>query len=79
MKIIKLNSKFTDKEKRKYLNIFAKASKRSTGRDVDRLIKTTIAWGSSMIACKMLSIVTGNIRHYAASIEKLKKVVTARW
>ena len=48
-------------------------------RDVDRLIRNDrIAWGSSMIACKDAdAMVTGNIRHYAASIEKLK-VVTAR-
>ena len=32
-----------------------------------------------MIACKDAdAMVTGNIRHYAASIEKLKKVVDAR-
>ena len=32
-----------------------------------------------MIACKDAdAMVTGNIRHYAASIEKLKKVVNAR-
>ena len=32
-----------------------------------------------MIACKDAdAMVTGNIRHYAASIEKLKKVVEAR-
>ena len=38
-----------------------------------------IAWGSSMIACKDAdAMVTGNIRHYAASIEKLKKVVDSR-
>jgi phosphotransacetylase len=38
-----------------------------------------IAWGSSMIACKDAdAMVTGNIRHYAASIEKLKKVVDPR-
>ena len=38
-----------------------------------------IAWGASMIACKDAdAMVTGNIRHYAASIEKLKKVTDAR-
>ena len=37
-----------------------------------------IAWGSSMIACKDADAMVGNIRHYAASIEKLKKVVAAR-
>ena len=49
-------------------------------RDVDRLVRNDrIAWGSSMIACKDAdAMVTGNIRHYAASIEKLKKVVDPR-
>ena len=49
-------------------------------RDVDRLVRNDrIAWGSSMIACKDAdAMVTGNIRHYAASIEKLKYVVEAR-
>ena len=38
-----------------------------------------MAWGSSMIACKDAdAMVTGNIRHYAASVEKLKKFVDAR-
>jgi len=49
-------------------------------RDVDRLVRNDrIAWGASMIACKDAdAMVTGNIRHYAASIEKLKKVVSPR-
>jgi malate dehydrogenase (oxaloacetate-decarboxylating)(NADP+) len=49
-------------------------------RDVDRLVRNDrIAFGSSMVACKDAdAMVTGNIRHYAASIEKLKKVVEAR-
>ena len=61
------------------LSTFIKTSKRrSVERDVDRLVRNDrIAWGSSMIACKDADA-TGNIRHYAASIEKLKKVVTAR-
>ena len=38
-----------------------------------------VAWGASMIACKDAdAMVTGNIRHYAASIEKLKKVTDPR-
>ena len=47
--------------------------------DVDRLVRNDrIAWGS-LIACNDVdAMVTGNIRHYAASIEKLKKVVDAR-
>ena len=49
-------------------------------RDVDRLVRNDrIAWGSSMIACNDAdAMVTGNIRHYTASIEKLKKVVDSR-
>ena len=49
-------------------------------RDVDRLVRNDrIAWGASMIACKDAdAMVTGNIRHYAASIEKLKKVTEPR-
>ena len=45
-------------------------------RDVDRLVRNErIAWGASMIACNDAdAMVTGNIRHYAASIEKLKKL-----
>ena len=73
----------TDKEKReKYVKHLYKKLQREgqLERDVDRLIRNDrIAWGSSMIACKDAdAMVTGNIRHYAASIEKLKKVVTAR-
>ena len=49
-------------------------------RDVDRLIRNErIAFGASMVACKDAdAMVTGNIRHYAASIEKLKQVCDAR-
>ena len=49
-------------------------------RDVDRLVRNDrIAWGASMIACKDAdAMVTGNIRHYAASVEKLKNVCDAR-
>ena len=73
----------TDKTKRgKYVKYLYKKLQRDgqLERDVDRLIRNDrIAWGSSMIACKDAdAMVTGNIRHYAASIEKLKKVVDAR-
>ena len=73
----------TDKEKRKkYVKHLYKRLQREgqLERDVDRLVRNDrIAWGSSMIACKDAdAMVTGNIRHYAASIEKLKKVVEAR-
>ena len=73
----------TNKEKRnKYVEHLYKRLQREgqLERDVDRLVRNDrIAWGSSMIACKDAdAMVTGNIRHYAASIEKLKKVVEAR-
>ena len=73
----------TDKEKReKYTKYLYKKLQRDgqLERDVDRLVRNDrIAWGSSMIACKDAdAMVTGNIRHYAASIEKLKKVVDPR-
>jgi malate dehydrogenase (oxaloacetate-decarboxylating)(NADP+) len=73
----------TDKIKReKYVKYLYKKLQRDgqLERDVDRLVRNDrIAWGSSMIACKDAdAMVTGNIRHYAASIEKLKKVVESR-
>ena len=73
----------TNKDKReKYTNYLYKKLQR-TGqleRDVDRLVRNDrIAFGSSMVACKDAdAMVTGNIRHYAASIEKLKHVCSAR-
>jgi malate dehydrogenase (oxaloacetate-decarboxylating)(NADP+) len=73
----------TNKVKReKYVKYLYKRLQR-TGqleRDVDRLVRNDrIAWGSAMIACHDADpMVTGNIRHYAASIEKLKKVVDPR-
>ena len=73
----------TNKEMRdKYVKHLYKKLQREglLERDVDRLVRNDrIAWGSSMIACKDAdAMVTGNIRHYAASIEKLKKVVDSR-
>ena len=73
----------TDKIKReKYVKYLYKKLQRNgqLERDVDRLVRNDrIAWGSSMIACKDAdAMVTGNIRHYAASIEKIKKVVESR-
>jgi malate dehydrogenase (oxaloacetate-decarboxylating)(NADP+) len=73
----------TDKNKRdKYVKYLYKKLQRDgqLERDVDRLVRNDrIAWGSSMIACNDAdAMVTGNIRHYAASIEKLKKVVEPR-
>ena len=68
----------TNKEKReKYVKHLYKRLQREgqLERDVDRLVRNDrIAWGASMIACKDAdAMVTGNIRHYAASIDKLKK------
>ncbi len=73
----------TNKEKReKYVKHLYKKLQREgqLERDVDRLVRNDrIAWGASMIACKDAdAMVTGNIRHYAASIVKLKKVVSPR-
>ena len=73
----------TDKEKeRNMLNIYIKNfnDEVKLESDVDRLVRNDrIAWGASMIACKDAdAMVTGNIRHYAASIEKLKKVTEPR-
>ncbi len=73
----------TDKEKRKkYVEHLYKKLQREgqLERDVDRLVRNDrIAWGASMIACKDAdAMVTGNIRHYAASIEKLKRVTDPR-
>ena len=73
----------TDKQKReRYVKHLYKRLQREgqLERDVDRLVRNErIAWGASMIACKDAdAMVTGNIRHYAASIEKLKKVTDPR-
>ena len=73
----------TDKEKReKYTKHLYKKLQREgqLERDVDRLVRNDrIAWGASMIACKDAdAMVSGNIRHYAASIEKLKRVTDPR-
>jgi len=73
----------TDAEKRKRYVTYLYKKLQRTGqleRDVDRLVRNDrIAFGSSMVACKDAdAMVTGNIRHYAASIEKLKHVCNAR-
>ena len=80
-KIEIVNSTDKDKRERYVKHLYKKLQREGQlERDVDRLIRNDrIAWGSSMIACKDAdAMVTGNIRHYAASIEKLKKVVDAR-
>ena len=73
----------TDKDKRDLYSkkLYAKLQRKGLlERDVDRLIRNDrIVWGSSMVACGDAdAMVTGNIRHYAASIESLNKVVDAR-
>jgi len=73
----------TDKEKREQYTkkLYTKLQRQGLlERDVDRLIRNDrIIWGSSMVDCGDAdAMVTGNIRHYAASIESLKKVVEAR-
>ena len=73
----------TNKEKREMYTkkLYTKLQRQGLlERDVDRLIRNDrIIWGSSMVECGDAdAMVTGNIRHYAASIESLKKVVDAR-
>ena len=73
----------TNKEKREEYTkkLYGKLQRKGLlERDVDRLIRNDrIIWGSSMVECGDAdAMVTGNIRHYAASIESLKKVVDAR-
>ena len=73
----------TDKEKREIYTkkLYSKLQRKGLlERDVDRLIRNDrIIWGSSMVECGDAdAMVTGNIRHYAASIESLNKVVEAR-
>ncbi len=73
----------TDKSKRERYVKFLYEKLQRTGqleRDVDRLIRNDrVVFGSTMVACKDAdAMVTGNIRHYAASVEKLKQVCSAR-
>ena len=73
----------TDKDKRELYSkkLYSKLQRKGLlERDVDRLIRNDrIIWGASMVDCGDAdAMVTGNIRHYAASIESLKKVVDPR-
>ena len=80
-KIEIVNSKDKEKRKKYVKHLYKKLQREGQlERDVDRLVRNDrIAWGASMIACKDAdAMVTGNIRHYAASIEKLKRVVASR-
>ena len=73
----------TDKNKRELYSKKLHSKLQRKGlleRDVDRLIRNDrIIWGASMVDCGDAdAMVTGNIRHYAASIESLNKVVDPR-
>ena len=73
----------TDKNKREIYTkkLYSKLQRQGLlERDVDRLIRNDrVVWGASMVECGDAdAMVTGNIRHYAASIESLKKVVEPR-
>ena len=76
-----VNSTNKDKRETYSKRLYAKLQRKGLlERDVDRLIRNDrIIWGSSMVECGDAdAMVTGNIRHYAASIESLKKVVDPR-
>ncbi len=74
----------TNKEKRaKYANYLFKRLQRKEGlleRDCDRMIRNDrVIWASCMVSCGDADgAVTGNTRKYAASLEKINKVIDAR-
>ena len=74
----------TDKQKReKYANYLFKKLQRKEGlleRDCDRLVRNDrVIWTSCMVSCGDADgAVTGNTRKYAASLERINKVVDAR-
>jgi len=74
----------TDKQKREeYANYLFKKLQRKEGlleRDCDRLVRNDrVIWTSCMVSCGDADgAVTGNTRTYAASLEKINKVVDAR-
>jgi len=73
-----------DKKKReKYVNYLFKKLQRKEGlleRDCDRMIRNDrVIWASCMVSCGDADgAVTGNTRTYAASLEKINKVINAR-
>ena len=73
-----------DKKKReKYVNYLFKKLQRKEGlleRDCDRMIRNDrVIWASCMVSCGDADgAVTGNTRTYAASLEKINKVIDAR-
>jgi len=74
----------TNKEKRaKYGNYLFKRLQRKEGlleRDCDRMIRNDrVIWTSCMVSCGDADgAVTGNTRKYAASLDKINKVIDAR-
>ncbi len=74
----------TNKEKReKYANYLFKRLQRKEGlleRDCDRMIRNDrVIWTCCMVSCGDADgAVTGNTRKYAASLEKVNKVISAR-
>jgi len=74
----------SDKKKRdKYVNYLFKKLQRKEGlleRDCDRMIKNDrVIWASCMVSCDDADgAVTGNTRKYAASLERINKVIDAR-
>ena len=74
----------TDKEKReRYANYLFNRLQRKEGlleRDCDRMVRNDrVIWSSCMVSCGDADgAVTGNTRKYAASLEKINKVVDAR-
>jgi len=73
-----------DKKKReKYVNYLFKKLQRKEGlleRDCDRMIRNDrVIWASCMVSCGDADgAVTGNIRKYATSLEKINKVIDTR-
>ena len=74
----------TDKKKReKYVKFLFKKLQREQGlleRDCDRMVRNDrVIWGSCMVSSGDAdAMVTGNIRRYAQSLEKINKVVEPR-
>ena len=80
IEIVNSNDK---KEREKYVNYLFKKLQRKEGlleRDCDRMIRNDrVIWASCMVSCGDADgAVTGNTRTYAASLEKINKVIDAR-
>jgi len=80
IEIVNSNDK---KEREKYVNYLFKKLQRKEGlleRDCDRMLRNDrVIWASCMVSCGDADgAVTGNTRTYAASLEKINKVIDAR-